>query len=210
MDRLTRHVVPSAVLVTVAIIGVTMVSNTAVAQNPNPGSAPVNVVSPLPLPVSGIVGIAPGSSLTIGNPASDPVLIRDVDNPVSQPFRHQFDHQLPDGASSITTAFFQVPAGKRLVLDDASVLVDLPGGQNGSINLRVIDDGSETVARRALTLTFQRRGAGSSIDRYEAGEPVRIHVFAGERIGLSFGRSSFEGAAQLFVNVSGYFVDVAQ
>ena len=95
MDRFTRRLIPATVLATASIVVVMMFSNPAVAQNPQPGSAPVNLVSPLPLPVSGNVALAPGSSLTIANPASDPVPIRDVDNPLMQPFRHEFDLELP-------------------------------------------------------------------------------------------------------------------
>src|SRR5262245_5133796 len=79
MSRFKNHVIMAFAFGSLAVAGLLNSASTAGAQNPNAGSAPVHIVSPLPLPVTGSIGFAPDSSLKIGNPPSDPVLIRDVD-----------------------------------------------------------------------------------------------------------------------------------
>lgn len=53
MQTLRNKLIGLAAIGVLAVIGALMNSRQAVAQNPNPGSAPVNIVSPLPLPVTG-------------------------------------------------------------------------------------------------------------------------------------------------------------
>src|SRR5262245_58718870 len=84
-----------AAMFAVLAVAVTSLMNSrqAVAQNPNPGSAPVNIVAPLPLPVtgsttvSGTVAISGTPNVKVTNPATDPVIVRDADNPARRPFQ---------------------------------------------------------------------------------------------------------------------------
>ena len=75
MQRLKQNLLIVAAIMVLGITGLLMSSQQAVAQNPKPGSAPVNIVSPLPLPVTG--------SLEVGGTVN----VRDVDKTVRTPFQ---------------------------------------------------------------------------------------------------------------------------
>jgi hypothetical protein len=66
---------------------------------------------------------APGASLTVGNTATNPVPVRDRDNPARQPFQERLDSSNPNDTS------FQVPLGKRLVIEYVSAASQMPAGQ---------------------------------------------------------------------------------
>src|SRR5262245_46094200 len=76
-----------AVAVVFAVVGMFMGSPQAMAQssahgNSVPGSAPVSIVSPLPLPVTGSVTVTgnvelvPGGGVNITNPSTSPVPVQ--------------------------------------------------------------------------------------------------------------------------------------
>jgi hypothetical protein len=70
-----------AVLAVLALFGTAFNPHPASAQNAGTsaqGSAPVSIVSPLPVPVSG--------SLIVSNTSSNPILTRDIDNPAANAF----------------------------------------------------------------------------------------------------------------------------
>jgi hypothetical protein len=61
------------VLVTLALLGIVLGSRPLVAQNPNAGTAPVTIVSPIPLPVTGTVHDADrGTPFTTTSPRTSP------------------------------------------------------------------------------------------------------------------------------------------
>ena len=61
MQRLKQNLLIVAGLTVLGITGLFMNSTQVAAQNPNPGSAPVNIVSPLPLPVTGSLNVSGGA-----------------------------------------------------------------------------------------------------------------------------------------------------
>ena len=80
MNRFKNYLAGAALI---AVVGTFVSSRQATAQggpngqgNPVPGSAPVNIVSPLPLPVTGNVDLASGASVNIANPATSPVPVQ--------------------------------------------------------------------------------------------------------------------------------------
>ena len=205
----TRHLLPAAGLAVLAAIGLAVASSSAVAQNPNSGTAPVSIVNPLPLPVSGAIGLAPGSSLTIANGADNPVLVRDVDErPAYQPFRTRFSVGFSIGESADLVSGYTVPAGKRLVVEDASARAFLPPGQVAEVSLAVLVSGGVFYNRR-LPLIFARRTPGiSQSDVLVGGDMVRLYLAAGESLGATGGRSSEEATGSIDVQVTGYLIDV--
>ncbi len=87
MNRFRVSVVGSVLFIAVALTLVLMASHKSAAQNrnavgaaQNPNVGPdVNIAGPLPLPVTGTLSLANGSAVAVNNPASSPVLVRDVD-----------------------------------------------------------------------------------------------------------------------------------
>ena len=139
MTRLRHHLVVVVGFVLIAVSALVIGSRDAIAQNPNAGSAPVTIVNPLPLPVTGTVTVnnAP-TSTTIDNPATNPVLVRSVDGELREPVQFRGVTTSFTGSSGATT-FVTVPADKMLVIEHVSASINLPTadgifGCNLSIN----------------------------------------------------------------------------
>lgn len=112
MNRFYRILIIAAAIVSFGAASTLINSHQAVAQNPKPGSAPVNIVDPLPLPVT-VVGIDNGTS---------PVLVRDVDNAARRPFQTSLCTSL--GASSVcgtTPGSVTVSPSNRMVVEYVSI-----------------------------------------------------------------------------------------
>jgi hypothetical protein len=78
MPQRNQFAVYAAAALTVGAVGVLFNPRPVTAQNPFPGSAPVNIVNPLPLPVSGSVKISTTSPL----PVTGSVGISNLPNPM--------------------------------------------------------------------------------------------------------------------------------
>jgi hypothetical protein len=126
MTLLANRAVVAAAFVVVAVSALVIGSRDVGAQNAVPGSAPVNIVGPLPLPVTGTVTVtnAP-TSTTVNNPATNPVLVRDVDVEQREPVQFRGVTTSFTGSSG-STSFVTVPAGKMLVIEHVSASINLP------------------------------------------------------------------------------------
>jgi hypothetical protein len=141
MNRFKNHLIAMAVLSVLAIVGSIMNSHQAAAQGPPNGLA-VNIVNPLPVPVTGSttvsgtiaatqsgawnVGLTPGASVgitgtpnvNVTNPATAPVLFLNVNDP------GRIAYQSVTRASCVKNTcngvFPAVPSGHRLVIQHFS------------------------------------------------------------------------------------------
>src|SRR5215831_13589077 len=93
MTTFQKRALLTAVIAGFAVIGYLMNSQQAVAQGPPSGVA-VNIVNPVPLPVTGSTTVSGAVAATqsgawnvgiAGNSTSNPVLIGDVDNAARRP-----------------------------------------------------------------------------------------------------------------------------
>jgi hypothetical protein len=107
MTRLKNRLILAAVFALLVFAGTVALSRRAIAQNPNPGSAPVNLVAPLPLPVTGTVAVNPAQlplpvtgTVTV-NPAQLPLPITGTVsiNNLQKPFQKRLcvAHDVPCG-----------------------------------------------------------------------------------------------------------------
>lgn len=80
------------------------------------------------------VGLTGSPTVQVGNPLSNPVLIRDVDRATAQPFEQQVDVTIPDGNGG-ENGFFSVPFGKLLVIEQVSARGNTPSGQKLSFSI---------------------------------------------------------------------------
>jgi hypothetical protein len=145
MAGIKNHLIIAALFAVLVTIGTIMNTHSAYA---GPGAAPVNIVSPLPVPISGSVGISGqpvgvnvantpnvnvantpavdiANPVTVGNPATNPVLVSEAGKaPYSATC--EGSGQIP-GRCGIADCTFTVPAGRRLVIEsltgDANIAV---------------------------------------------------------------------------------------
>jgi hypothetical protein len=218
MNNLARHLVPATALVALVGIGSIMSSRAATAQNPNPGSAPVNIVGPLPLPVAGSVAATQSGTWNVnlaGASSTDPLLVRDVDGPNRQPFQRSFS--IPYGQSGCGQNFCvldlgTVPNGKFLVLTHFQGEVAYATG-NTPLNVSLLKTASGTGSRvfnvpRASLVCFTDTLSITRPNRCPFNEEIRVIYNAGEsaRIDTDTSGSFDSNVRQSFV-VSGYYVN---
>ena len=195
-----HRVLPIVVLVVVAlnVIGL-LKSGNAIAQNPHPGSAPVNIVAPLPLPISGNVNIN-------ANTAATPVWITSADNPA----RHVFQFQATGTGTenSLTLGLLNaVPTGERFVIEHYSVRCRITQGTTPrEASVVTFDPTHPTLVEfdSSAVLRFVSGGAGG--DNWSASGNTRIYANPGWSISINVISS---GSIQSCVaTVSGYSVSL--
>lgn len=194
-------------LISVAVIGVCCVvayvitgSYPAVAQNPNPGSAPVSIASPLPLPVTGTVNVAntplPVNATIVQSP---PVTLAPA--LPGEPFIRTVQMVIADGTTGSNESI-SIPSGKVLLLEQVSARIFLLSGQFVR---------SVTV-RPGLTNAFFGLNAtqvpGQTDGVFVVSQQMKL--YAVDNITFSLSRAGVLGTignANSFFSVSGYLVD---
>lgn len=201
------------------LVGTPGVFVTNDAANPVPtmaqGTTDVNVVN-IPTVAARqqgawMVDVSGTPIVTVGNAASTPVLVRDVDNSA----RNRYN---PNGFLSVNLAagqqfacgvgFFHVPAGKRLVIEYVSGRGSADPGQN--LELEIFVPAQEGVAG-ALSYDFLPAKQGPNVDAtrdlFVLSQPTRLYAAAGNiQFCLSRGGGT-SNTASFAVSVSGHLVD---
>jgi hypothetical protein len=182
------------------------------------GSAPVTIVNPLPVPVSGsvsgsvaitntplpvqgTVGLTSGTVVTIGNTATNPVPVR-VDADPRTPFMATV--RCDDSSNSECSATAEpVPAGKRLILEYVNASMQQPN-QTIGVGIQTMDvriDGTQTAIRLPATLI----GAYDKTSNYRSSERVLMFVEAGKTLSVRF--NGWSSNTSGYALLSGYLVD---
>jgi hypothetical protein len=155
-----------------------------------------------------VVGLDGGNN-TVKVDTTNPLPVRDVDNPARQPFQEHRTIYIADGTYSNSVDFTMVPANKREVIEFVSVLGLMPPGQS----LRRV---GITVGDNSLTYSigFEPRGPCPNLignglcSIFEGSQQVRLYQNAYHTPQFFGIRSDTAGTAQIDVEISGYFVDI--
>ena len=126
--------------------------------------------------------------------------VRDVENPAREGIMLTFNCN-GAGASDCSTDGYQVPEGRRLVVEQAFVHVAVPPGQSVAVSLRHPTIGD------SHPLDVQRQGTFGTVDIFAAARPARMYVNAGDTILGRVTRSSFQGNLFLEIRVAAYLID---
>jgi hypothetical protein len=207
MNGLRKHSVYAfGVLAFLALLLVanSMISRPAQAQNPNAGSAPVRIVSPLPLPIAGSTSIA--GAVQVVNGSSSPLLVRNMDEPALNPYQEK-KFSLCAGEFCNLPDYSVVPAGKRLVITDVSGYVDVQGGTlpNSYLQSSYGGDQYAVVFFPLVKGTTSASGTRMVVNQHTMaffGPGEVPHMF----FGLTGTSDSFSGGAQLML--TGYYVNI--
>lgn len=190
------------VVASTAIVGILTTSAPADAQNKRPPT-PVDIVSSVPLNVSGNVALAPGGSVNIGNLPDSPVPVFVVGEAAKEPFQQSTISTAFNGSSS-SAEVITVPAGKRLVIEHFSAWINASGPDGlasisiGIQNAGQFDQGScQQTGQTGNGLNHFFSCSGQTKFYAEAGQTVRFFVALSNSDG-GFHRSF----------VSGYLVSV--
>jgi hypothetical protein len=173
------------------------------AQTP---SVPVRVINGVSRPVP-IVSTAPADVNVLSLPA-----VGSRPAPTRTPFQRGFFIQVPSGTMSASQSF-QVPAGKRLVLEFVAGNTRLSDWEYVRLTLWTIA-GGESVGHEIAPTTYRRAFEGSDPPVNPDlvigfSQLVKIYADPGSSVSLSFLRTENReaGSAALTASLSGYLVD---
>lgn len=127
---------------------------------------------------------------------SSPLSVRDLDNPVRQPFQIWVTAD-----QNLVT----VPAGKVLVVEYVSanqVITNDTTGSSGAVYLRI----TQTGFLLAVPPTLVRTTSSINTYAFNIGQTVRMYVTAGQTLKVEF--SSLSISNNRYITVVGYYVDV--
>jgi hypothetical protein len=171
-----------AAIASIAVVGILSSSAPADAQNPYPGSAPVNIVSSVPLNVSGNVALVPGGAVEISNAPENPIPVYDVSKAVNEPFQHG-TVTASFSSSSANVDIITVPAGKRLVIEHVSAWINASGPDGlAAITIGIAPGGPfdqplcQQVGKTATGLNHFFQCASTTKFYAESGQTVRFFV----------------------------------
>jgi hypothetical protein len=151
-----------------------------------------------PVPVTGTVNV--------GNLGDGPLPVRDVDNPARQPV--QADAFCDGtGATGCFTRIFEVPPGKRLVIEYASMQAGIPAGQVALFEIQTLAGGASSSVQHSFPLSAPSvSGFGGGLTA--VGQQVRVYADPGISVGVAGRRNIVAGDARFNFTISGYLVDV--
>lgn len=142
-------------------------------------------------------------TVVVENAASDPVPVavqtevttRSADNPAFHPYEDSKTGSFDGNSGEVT---FQIPAGKRLVVELVTVEAYVPSGQRA------------TRAYIGLNhrLTLDPQGTESVFDLFAGTHSMRLYIGPNQNFSVHVYRNSSAGTGTYFVTVSGYLVDL--
>jgi hypothetical protein len=221
MKTYGRKLISVTVIAILAVVGSVITnSRPAVAENPKQPD-PVTIVGPIPLPVTGsttiagtpnvnvsnspTVNLTPGSSVLVGNPASNPVPIMDV-NHAMQPVQAGFvNFSILNGQIFGFTTLYTVGASKRLVIEYVSIYCSLPANQVLSGFVATVVGG---VSAAHLVPNSPAAIVPQPITTANAGGPVRLYADPGTSVSVQASRQDNVGLVICFASFSGQLVNL--
>ena len=165
----------------------------------------VAVSGPVTLANGSTVGINPSSNtVQVGNLATSPVMVRNVDQE-SNPFQTSVAAIiLPEGQQDTSTTIFTVPAGQRLVIEHVTAEIAVPVGQRVALHTVVSDNSMSDYLVAQPQATFQ--GFFVVFDELFVNHQTRMYVGPGLQLVLVAARNNTGGSGVVNFSASGHFV----
>ena len=183
MNRFKNCLIVGAVFALLVTIGLIMNSHQVAAQGPPNGLA-VNIVNPLPVPVTGST-----------NPATAPVLALNVNDPGRIPYQSKVQDDCLIGSCDLI--FPVVPANHRLVIQNVSGRALFPSTpQNLFVSLF---EGPEFVATASGTFGF---GATTAFN-----QPLLYYIDGGKRPDVLISGPLSGAPTRADATLTGYMLD---
>ena len=158
-------------------------------------------------PATTNVGID-SSANTVKVDSTNPLSVRDVDNPARQPYANLRTIILDAGQAGSTIFFSDVPAGKRLVIEEISVRGYAPTGQVWQFATFSVEHNGNEID---FDVQVNPRGTNpydAGQDQFSGSQQVRLYSDPGSQPSFIAQRNASTGSARLTMSISGYFVDV--
>ena len=147
-----------------------------------------------PVPVTG--------TISVGNLGDAPLPVRDVDSPGRQPVTAEGSCS----GSGCTATVYTVPAGKRLIVEYASITANIPVGKVARWRLFTNNAGQQG-AELNFPLT-QPPAIFGILSQTTAGQQVRLYAEAGSEVRMNGTTSDNATPSNYIFAISGHLVDV--
>ena len=145
--------------------------------------------------------------VTVQNPVTN-VSVRSADNPAFQPYQHDDSGVLSQNGFT-KTAFFDVPAGKRLVIELVTIVAFLDIGNNLATATITVTPPGGVFVRHHLTRTPTGEVSGGPATGFTVTQPLRLYCEAGTgAVRVDVERLNNTGLFSTQFGVSGYLVDL--
>lgn len=175
------------------------------------GTPTVGLAAGTAVAVSGSVNVVNTPTVSIGNTAASPALVRNTDEHARQPFQQFFLLNIDDGSFVSPQVDVVVPPNKRLVIDFVSgSFGNLPTGQIPYL----IVQGTAAGMGTAVPVWPTRVGTVLGTEIWGVNAPFRLYGDAGDHdagtnVAITGARTGEgTGFASYRVTLSGYFIDL--
>ena len=118
------------------------------------------------------------------------------------PFQQEIHVGIPAGAGEGFAFSTQIPAGKRLIMENVSAQVSMPSGQRALVFINATSGGA--TIQHAIPVTLQ--GTFSGYDEMMASQPMKLYADPSSYVGVSVFLNSLAGPTDVWVKVSGKLV----
>ena len=173
-------------------------TSTLYGQKPTPSPVSVKVANTdsEAVPITGSVNVA--------NLGSAILRVQDVDHPARQPV--QAHAICPDDGFRCPLDLYEVPAGKRLVIEYVSFRALIPVGQVAELEISTVVSGQTGLY--LLPMTQPSVNTSGGIPRTSVAQQVRLYADPGTKVRFEGMRNSDTGPQAYFYSFSGYLVNV--
>lgn len=146
--------------------------------------------------------------VTVQNPETGTLSVKNADNPAFQPYQVQESVGVTSPNGYYKTASFDVPAGKRLVIELVTIKAAVdPGERITEARVEVTKAGGGVLSHH-LTPTALGVSPGGG-ETFAVTQPLRLYCEAGTgALKIQTERTSTSGAYLTLFSVSGYLIDL--
>lgn len=160
---------------------------------------------------SGQAGGTGTSNVVVTNTAAQPVPVKNLDNPAKQPFQWHNSGVVATGSDRADFTF-QVPAGKRLVIEQLSGEASVVSSSGTVPRFLIASFAGGAVASGYAPATYVGNDLGMAPAVY-ANQQLRMYADPGTTVSVEVQRSTdnvggYSGHVNFTVSVTGYLVDI--
>ena len=179
-----------------------------------PNGLNVNVVNPIPLPVTGDIN-STVSGVEVTNNATKPVPVKSAF--VREPFTFYKEHQYTNSDRDFFD-LFQVPEDRLAVIETVSAVIVIYGDEGDEIGeltraeLRILfSENNYMKLRYPISFPLIEQGTGkyafNQVGKHYVGcQQIRVYVSAGDNVIFEYYLDEIRGSFSAIVTVTGYYL----
>src|SRR5262245_42668398 len=154
------------------------VVNTAASPVPTQAQGTTNIAGSVEAQQSGIwnVGIAGTPTIQVGNSQAQPIPVLDTLQAAREPVMIELGYSLTPFGNSLVSDEYILPSGKRLVVEQAYLLVGLGAGGEAIAYLRVYNQGPSGSPNRHFPLLLSKQGTLANYDTHVVSGPTKMYI----------------------------------